>query len=383
MSSNHSSSRKRAKTGRESDTSSKTRRTSAYDLGFEQHLIDHGFYPEGFGGLKNLKEPDNSGEIQVRLRIPRASLSPSRFSRNEFWDFKEKNQDAMTENAIMSKAFPVITGTPDISSQENLAFGNLQDLTDGSLAKAKPDLYDGARPADLNKQVRSSLGPYVVPSKNTTAPCVPNFFAEGKGPNGSSAVAKLQVLYDGALGARGIHELRSYIHGETLFDNNTYTISSTYHGDTGDLTIYSSHPTPSDDPRQPIEYRMTQLGGWKMAGDPETFRQGATALRNAREWAQEKRKELIAAANSKALNMESSEPDSSTHSFLSPSTNEILHLDSDTSTDELALDSTTPASSIHRTQDVARKNPPPNASSFRRTTESLKRILEDPRDESS
>ena len=381
MSSNTSSSRKRARTGRDSDTSSKTRRTSAYDLGFEQHLVDHGVYPEGYGGLKNLKEPDNSEEIQARLRMPRASLSPSRFSRNEFWDFKEKNQDALTENSIMSKAFSIITGTPDIASQENLVFGNLQDLTDGSLAKAKPDLYDGARPADLNEQVRASLGAYVVPSKNTTAPCVPNFFAEGKGPNGSSAVAKLQVLYDGALGARGIHELRSYIHGETLFDNNAYTISSTYHGDTGDLTIYSTHPTPSDNPRKPIEYRMTQLDGWKMTRGPDTFRQGATALRNVREWAQEKRKELIAAANSKALNVESSELDSSTHSFLSPSTNETLHLESDTSTDEHALDSTTLAGSSHRTRDGARKNPPLKASSSQHTT-SLKRVSEDPRDES-
>ena len=121
----------------------------------------------------------------------------------------------------MSKAFKIIAGTADIPSQENLLFRNLKHLTDGSITKAKPDYYDGSRPADLNKQIREELGPYIVPSTNTAAPCLPNFFTEGKGPNGSTAVCKRQALYDGALGARGIHELRSYVDPETAYDNRT------------------------------------------------------------------------------------------------------------------------------------------------------------------
>ena len=39
-----------------------------------------------------------------------------------------------------------------------------------------------------------------------------------------------------------------------------------------------------------------------MIGDLDTFREGASALRNARDWAQEKRKELVDAANAKARN---------------------------------------------------------------------------------
>ena len=96
----------------------------------------------------------------------------------------------------MGKAFPIIAGTSDIPSQENLLFGNLKHLTDGSITKAKPDCYDGSRPADLNKQIREELGPYIVPSTNTTAPCLPNFFTEGKGPNGNTAVCKRQALED-------------------------------------------------------------------------------------------------------------------------------------------------------------------------------------------
>ena len=202
---------------------------------------------------------------------------------------------ALTENTVMSKAFPITAGTSDIPSQENLLFGNLKHLTDGSITKAKPDCYDGSHPADLNKEIREELGPYIVPSTNTAAPCLPNFFMEGKGPNGNTAVCKRQALYDGALGARGMHKLRSYVDTETAYDNNAYTITSTYHGGTGALKLYSTHLTPSISPEIPIEYRMTQLNGWDMTGNPDTFRQGASALRNARDWAKEKWEELMIA----------------------------------------------------------------------------------------
>lgn len=58
----------------------------------------------------------------------------------------------------------------------------------------------------------------------------------------------------------------------TSYDNNAYTITSTYHGGTGALKLYSTHLTPSMSPGIPIEYRMTQLNGWDMTGNPDTFR---------------------------------------------------------------------------------------------------------------
>lgn len=249
----------------------------------------------------------------------------------------------------MSKAFPIIAGGARIPHSENLPFGNLQDLTDGSITKAQPDFYDGARPAELIKHIREELGAFIVPSTNTTAPCLPNFFTEGKNPNGNAAVCKRQALYDGALGARGVHELRSYIDPETAHDSNAYTITSTFHGSTGDLTIYSTHPAPSSNSANSIEYRMTQINGWKMTGNPDAFRQGAAALRNARDWAKEKREDLVAAANRKALNSNRSELDSSAQSFVSRSSNEPTLPDSETSTDELALDVDAFASSNCRT----------------------------------
>ena len=334
--------RKKAKTGRESDISSKTRKTSAYDPEFEQHLIDHGIHMNS-----RAQKPSNWEEINRRITQPRPSLSPSRFSETAFETFEQTNDKASTEATVMSKAFPIIAGTSDIPSQENLLFGNLKPLTDNSITKAKPDFYDGSCPTKLNKQIREELGPYIVPSTNTATPCLPNFFTEGKGPSGNPAVCKRQALYDGALGARGVHKLRSYVNPETAYDNNAYTITSTYHGSSGDLTIYSTHPTPSNDPQNPIEYRMTQLRGWKMTDTPETFRQGASALRNARDWAKEKREELIIAANGKVSDAE--------------------HPESETSADELTLDPNTLTSFSHRTPVRAQASLPPKVSSDRRS----------------
>lgn len=88
---------------------------------------------------------------------------------------------------------------------------------------------------------------------------------------GTTDVCKRQALYNGAVGARGIHELRSYVGQETLFDNNAYTIALTYHH-SGLLTIYTTHPTPSGGPTKSIEYRITQLRSFTMTDTSNTFR---------------------------------------------------------------------------------------------------------------
>ena len=271
----------------------------------------------------------------------------------------------------MSKVFPIIAGPANFPSQENLSFGNLKDLTDGFITKAQPDFYDGSRPADLDKRIREELGPYIVPSTNTAAPCLPNFFTEGKGPNGNTAVCKRQALYDGALGARGIHELRSYVDPQTAYDKNAYTITSTYHGGSGTLALYITHPTLSRISTGSNEYRMTQLKAFAVTSDPETFRQGASALRNARDWAQERRQEVVNAANNKVLTLDHSSLDSSTQSFVSLSPNESAHLESETSADEPALAAN--AVSNYKASVGARKKSSPRVRSNRR----LKRPVRD------
>jgi uncharacterized protein (DUF1919 family) len=157
--------------------------------------------------------------------------------------------------------FLIIAGIADISSQKNLLFGNLKHLIDDSIIKAKSDCYDGSRSANLNKQIRKELGPYIVSSTNIVASCLPNFFTKKKEFNENIAVCKRQALYDDALNAREIHELRLYVDSETTYDNNAYTITSTYYDDSDDLTIYFTHSTSFNDSQNPTEYRMTQLNG--------------------------------------------------------------------------------------------------------------------------
>ena len=85
---------------------------------------------------------------------------------------------------------------PSISSltPSPLPFGHLAPLADGSIVSPKPDYYEGARPEQLNRKIRTELGGYIVPSTNHCAPIVPNFFTQGKGPSGNMAVADRQAF---------------------------------------------------------------------------------------------------------------------------------------------------------------------------------------------
>ena len=200
-------------------------------------------------------------------------------------------------------------------------------------AHAQPDHYDGICPKHVDKHTQEELGPYIVPSTDTAAPCLPNFFSEGKGQDGSPAVYKLQACYDGALGERAMNKLLSYNDPEAVQYKIAHTITSTYHG--GTLRIYFMHANQASNPRHPIEYRMTQLRGWDMLDSAEKFREGATALRNARDWAKERREELIAMANSKCLDTDPLRLVSSTQSFVSLLSNNLPQ-GSETSVDELS-----------------------------------------------
>ena len=92
-----------------------------------------------------------------------------------------------------------------------------------------------------------------------------------------------------------MHSLLSYGENKSVYDNKAYTITSIYND--GQLKMYTSHPTqPTSSGGRP-EYCMTQLNTWGMTGNAETFRQGVTAYRNARDWTKEQRDEAINQAN--------------------------------------------------------------------------------------
>ncbi|EDN02333.1 predicted protein [Histoplasma mississippiense (nom. inval.)] len=306
MNSNKSRSRNRKRraesppSSQTGDTKGTTKATSttAYSRNFQQNLIDHGVYPPEYRYPDRRKpsKPSNWTEINERLAQPRASLSPSKFSEDRFEDFREADAYASKEKPVTKSVVPILDG--DVGDPKcvggDYLFGNLAPLTDGTLAQAKPDHFYGARPEQLDRQIRNELSDHIVPSTQDDLPMVPNFFLEAKGPDGSLAVATRQACYDGALGARGMHALQSY-GSRSTYDNSAYTLTSIYHG--GTLKLYTTHLTEPEGPSHRPEYIMTQLNTWGMTGNLETFRQGACAYRNARDWAKEKRDEFIRTAN--------------------------------------------------------------------------------------
>lgn len=208
----------------------------------------------------------------------------------------------ISEGKVMSTVFPIISGDADIPNEENLQFTRLESMTSCVTVDPRPDFYDGARLEDIDKKVREELGPYIIPTGHATAPVAPNFFIEAKAPQGGADVAKRQAMQDGAYGARAMHCLQSYSKGEPVYDGNAYTVASTYHAGTGTLQMYTTHPTRGEDGISP-EYHMTQVRAFALTSNPDTFRQGAAAFRNARDWAQEQRDAFITAANERARSM--------------------------------------------------------------------------------
>lgn len=269
-------------------------RLTAYDPAFLQHMIDFEIYPFDIYA----PEPTNLAAITKRLKRRRPSLSASQVTNQDFQIFRAKNARVLSEADCMMTDFPWIIGRSPNYYGANILFGNLSDLTNGDIVHAKPDFFEGCAPGELDKQVQQDLGKDIVPSSNPRAPCLPSFFAELKGPVGDRYVGQNQVLYDGALGARGIHQLRMYIDPETAYDNKAYAITATYESLGGQIVLYATHTIPPKDSANRIQYVQTLLGGWCIKYDIQSFRRGITAFRNAQDWAKEQRDELVATANS-------------------------------------------------------------------------------------
>ncbi len=129
-------------------TSKSKKSTTPYDRVFEQYLTDHGIY------LNNrVKKLENWEEINKRLAKPRLSLSPSKFPNTAFEDFQVSDAEAKDEDDVMIDVILFISGLPQNThfSVRNTIFGNLNPLTDGTIAPAQPDFYYSAHPEQLNR----------------------------------------------------------------------------------------------------------------------------------------------------------------------------------------------------------------------------------------
>lgn len=291
----------------------KIRKSSVYDPDFKQHLIDYDVYSHEY----NYNDDDDSvylnnwEKMNERLMQSQPSLLPLCFSCEVFQKFEKMNMQALTENKVMSKVFSIIIDTVNVSLQKNLWFENLKDLTDDFIIKAQLNFYDEAHLKELNKQIWEELRPYIMSLTNTVALCLLNFFMKSKGFNDDTLTCKNQALYDDALSAWGIYELQSYIDLKTAHDNKAYIITLTYHL-SGLLIMYTTYAVTFKNSKHQIEYHMTQLNSFAMINNSNTFWQKATFLRNDQDLTEEDQKKLIITVNTKALNAENSEFDSST-----------------------------------------------------------------------
>ncbi len=199
----------------------------------------------------------------------------------------------------MSDVLPIIFGGANIPSEENVRFSNLLSLTEEVTVDAQPSFFDGARPSEIDSEVRETLRSTIVPTKQVQALVAPNFFLAAKGTSGGPIVAMRQVIYDLALRARAMRSLQTY-KAEPAYDGNAYTYGATYHAGAGLLQLYSSHVTaPTTQGGRP-EYHVTWLKPFFITERLQTFVEGAAAFRNLRDLAREHRNSFIESANARA-----------------------------------------------------------------------------------
>ncbi|KAF4513220.1 hypothetical protein G6O67_000518 [Ophiocordyceps sinensis] len=260
-------------------STARTRRSSAYGKDFVQHLTDHGIH------INNRRSrPRNMTEMRSEIARERASLSPSKLSKDTFEDFQRKNE-------------------------ENVLFTGVTPVTNKSASRPKPDFFDGALLRDIAEEIRNdpALRSTVIPTRHPTIPVAPNLFLEVKRPEGHHSVAQRQSCFDGTYGARSMHALQTYGDTEPAYDGNAYTYSSTYCE--GSLKLYAHHITAPTTSLGRPEYHMSYIDGWQMTGNMDTFRRGAAAFRNIRDLAKRHRDSFIQAANARAFRVASAAQD--------------------------------------------------------------------------
>ena len=293
----------RSRKGTQTDPSNATSQTrpttySSKDPAFQQAIVDARYYPHGYeySDDEDAPIPNDLDEDNERLQQPRPSLSPSRFTVEDFRHFQRSNMRATSEGTVMRNVFPIILGRNTIPSGDNYPFNNLEPLAN-NISDAVPDYFNGSHPKQAHPKVRKDLGKYIIPSNDDSRPLLPNFFIELKGPKGDAAQMKLQITQDLRYGARGMYKTRSYGQDQPVYDGNTYTYGATYHNGTSTLQLYGMHPTEPADLDGDPEYHTTKLIGFDLTANPNTFRQGAGAFRNLQDLAKEKRDRFIAYAN--------------------------------------------------------------------------------------
>lgn len=177
-------------------------------------------------------------------------------------------------------------------------FNNLECWPVSQIENVKLDLYDGSDPSDLGLAIREELSNFIVLSTDTTRPILANFFTEFKGPSRDLNVLERQALRDAGEGGRAMVTIRTHLDPQTAYDSNAYTTIFTY-APNGLLNLYTVHAVKVKGNVYPCELRIIRHRSFAMLDSPDTFREGATWFRNARELMKEYRDSHIDRANKK------------------------------------------------------------------------------------
>jgi hypothetical protein len=118
-------------------------------------------------------------------------------------------------------------------------FTNFDHLTNGILIFDNPNIYYSARSEQFNRRVCDEFNNYIISLTQHDLPIAPNFFLAVKGTDEFLVMAGRQTNYDNALDARNIHNLQLYKQEKSIFDNNVYIISLSYHDN--QLKIFTNH----------------------------------------------------------------------------------------------------------------------------------------------
>ncbi|PMB69056.1 hypothetical protein BM221_005642 [Beauveria bassiana] len=170
-----------------------------------------------------------------------------------------------------------------------------------------PDIFDCARRSELNEDICRTLRRRIIPAYRIRHPknsdlAVPNWFVEARSLSDNTEACKRQISFEGAYGARAMHELQNYDRetGEKVCDGNAYTYSAVYVRESRCLEIFAHHMAKAAANGRE-QYFMTKLCEFNMTESKDSFQKGINAFRNARALAGKYRDAVIKIANNRAV----------------------------------------------------------------------------------
>ncbi|CAG9979409.1 unnamed protein product [Clonostachys byssicola] len=249
-------------------------------------------------------QPLDLRSLQDTLAVPRPSVPPLTVSDDAYEIFRKNVRAAKNGRELIFHLVPALMGNeyPSNHFVFDAPFVTMDPLGD-DIPAAQPDLYCGEFPHhSLHRTVREALAKHINPSLSHMLPIVPNFFLECQDLDFAERDEKSRAQHDGAFGARAIHSLQNYGNEEPEYDNQPYTFSATYHE--GILVLYAHHVTKPYSEGELPEFHMNQIYTVHILASRESFIEGITAFRNARDEAQKHRDRFIAAANRKRASLQ-------------------------------------------------------------------------------